>query len=94
MTIETGDNEDLRDIRARIIVLETIQNQLLIGAAHLSGAPEAFLQGLMKAAEGSLHEAKRLAAGDEARNAADAIASFNDRSMRLIAALTPSGKPQ
>lgn len=74
MAGQTGRDMDMRDLRARIVVLETIQNQLLVGVARLSGAPEAFLQGLMQAAA-----------------AADAVSSFEDRSMRLIAALTKSG---
>lgn len=88
---EAGKNWKERDLRARIVVLETIHNQMLIAVARLSGAPEALLQGLMKAAEQSLHAAAGIAEGEEERqNAADAIESFNDRSMRLIAALTPN----
>ncbi len=88
---EVNWNDDVRDLKARIIVLETIQNHLLTAAARMSGAHEAFLQGLMGAAERSLHAVAGMAeTADAKQGAADAIESFNDRSMRLIAALTPN----
>lgn len=89
MGTATQPDWDDRECRARIIVLETIQNQLLVGAARLSGAPEAFLHGLMRAAEDALLQAERHAAPEARQAAADAVASFRDRSMRIIAALTP-----
>lgn len=92
MTIETRKNDDMRDLRARIVVLETIQNQLLFAAARLSGSPEPFLQGLMQSAANTLQAASKLAGNEaEAETAADALSSFGDRSMRLIAALMPKG---
>jgi hypothetical protein len=91
---ETERDRDVRDLFARILVIETIQNQLLQRCAVLSGSPQAFLSGVMQSSEETLHQLVRQATPKTAKTAGDAMSSFRDRSMRLIAALTPDGKPQ
>lgn len=89
MTTQAGREMDDRELFARILVIETIQNQLLQRCAVLSGSPKAFLTGLMASCEETLNELVRHATPETAQAASDAASSFRDRSMRLIAALTP-----
>ena len=91
---ETERDRDVRDLFARIRVVEAIQNHLLVGVARHSKSPNAFFKEIMQSAERSLHEAKRTATENQMQAADDAIVSFNDRSMRLIAGLSPRGTPQ
>lgn len=94
MSTERDGNHDLRELLARMVVLETIQTQLLLRISKTAADPNAFLKATMLIVENTLHTARNQATPETAQAAKDAVDFFNDYSMRLISAVTPQGKPQ
>lgn len=96
MPIENRSERELtlQQLRARQLVTEAVQTQLMLRLATLFDHPGEFVRLMLDHAERSLQSGLRAAPEGQAVIAEDALAYFEQYSLAIAAAITPKDNPQ